>query len=177
MVSRFESSILQIEDFIMRPVCLSNLNALEKIWTDTEITRFLPSRGVPIPQKDIEKSLQSFVEHWQQRGYGIWAIIEEDISQMIGYCGLRYLNELDEVEILYGLDKTHWRKGIMTQAVKASISYGFNRADLNKLIAMTLPENYASKRVIEKAGLNFEKQIRMFNLDVLYYSLIRSPAQ
>ncbi len=45
---------------------------------------------------------------------------------MIGYCGLRYLNKLDEVEVLYSLAKAYWGRGIATQAVKASISYGFN---------------------------------------------------
>jgi RimJ/RimL family protein N-acetyltransferase len=45
--------------------------------------------------------------------------------------------------------------------------------DLDALVAIwaeSLPENIASRRVIEKAGLHHEKSIHMFNLDVLYYS-------
>ena len=95
---------------------------------------------------------------------------------MVGYCGLRYLNELDEVEILYGLAKPYWGRGIATHAAKASISYGFNVAALDKVIAMVLPENQASKRVIEKAGLHYEQQIHMFSLDACYYSLSRNAA-
>ena len=95
---------------------------------------------------------------------------------MVGYCGLRYLNELDEVEILYGLAKPYWGRGIATYAAKASISYGFNVAALDKVIAMVLPENQASKRVIEKAGLHYEQQIHMFSLDACYYSLSRNAA-
>jgi [ribosomal protein S5]-alanine N-acetyltransferase len=48
---------------------------------------------------------------------------------------------------------------------------GFNVANLDKIIAMALPDNIASRRVIEKAGLHYEKQIHIFNLDVLYYFL------
>ena len=59
-----------------------------------------------------EKALQSFIKHWQQRGYGIWAIVKNTLIEMVGYCGLRYLVELNEVEVLYGLAKVYWGRGI-----------------------------------------------------------------
>jgi ribosomal-protein-alanine N-acetyltransferase len=164
-------AILQINAFTMRPLQPSDLDTLAAIWADPEVTRFLPSRGVPIPRERVEKSLESFIGHWIQRNYGIWAIVENASSEMVGYCGLRYLDELNEVEILYGLSKAYWGRGITTQAAKASISYGFNVVNLNRIIAMALPDNLASIKVIEKAGLQYEKQIHMFNLDGLYYSI------
>lgn len=170
MVTSKDATVLKIDGFTMRPIQTSDLDALAAIWANPEVTRFLPSRGVPISRENTEKSLHSFVEHWQQRGCGIWAIVEDDSSQMVGYCGLRYLDELNEVEVLYSLAKDYWGRGITTQAAKASISYGFNTANLDKVIAMALPENQASRRVIEKAGLNYEKQVHMYNLDALYYS-------
>ncbi|WP_414623638.1 GNAT family N-acetyltransferase [Calothrix sp. CCY 0018] len=87
--------------------------------------------------------------------------------------GLSYLEELNEVELLYGLAKAYWGKGIATKAAKATVSYGFNQANLDRIIAMALPENEASKKVIEKAGLEYEKQLHIFNLDALYYSIQR----
>lgn len=173
MVDTIEPTILQIEGYTMQPIRDPDLDTLTAIWADPEVTRFLPSRGIPIPKADVEKSLSSFIHHWKVQGYGIWTIKKDTSFEMVGYCGLRYLNELDEIEILYGLARPYWGKGIATQAAKASISYGFNVAALDKLIAMVLPENQASKRVIEKAGLRYEKQIHMFALDVFYYSLLR----
>lgn len=165
-----DSAVIQISGFIMRPLQLSDLDSLAAIWADSEVTRFLPSRGVPIPRERAEKSLTSFIEHWKNRSYGVWAIVEGVSSQMIGYCGLRYLDELNEVEVLYGLAKAYWGKGIATRSAKAAIAYGFNVANLDRIIAMALPDNQASRRVIEKAGLRYEKPVHMFNLDVLYYS-------
>ena len=170
MTNPTNPNVLQIDDLTMQPLKLSDLDALAAIWADAEVTRFLPSRGIPISRENTEKSLKSFVRHWQQRGYGIWAIRENRSSQMIGYCGLRYLDELDEVEILYGLASAYWGRGIATKAAKAAIDYGFNMANLDRVIAMALPDNLASRRVIEKAGLKYEKEIHIFNLDVLYYS-------
>lgn len=168
-----DPTVLTIDGFTMRPIQTSDLEALATLWADPDVTRFLPSRGAPIPREKVAKSLQSFVEHWQERGYGIWAIVEDESSSMVGYCGLRYLADLDDVEILYGLAKAYWGRGITTQAAKAAIAYGFNVADLDKVIAMAFPENQASRRVMEKAGLRYEKQIRIWRLDAVYYTKIR----
>ncbi|MGB3653693.1 MAG: GNAT family N-acetyltransferase [Rivularia sp. (in: cyanobacteria)] len=121
----------------------------------------------------MKKLSPPFVEHWQKQRYGIWNIVEDETDKIIGYCGLRYLDELNEVELLYGLAKTYWGKGIATKAAKASVSYGFDVANLDRIIALALPDNEPSKKVIEKAGLQYEKQLDIFNLDALYYSIER----
>ena len=173
MVGDSNSKILQIDGLTMKPLQLSDLDSLTAIWADPEVTKFLPSRGVAIPREKVEKTLASFVEHWQKLGYGIWKIVEDETDKMVGYCGLRYLEELNEVELLYGLAKEYWGKGIATKAAKASVSYGFDEANLDRIIALALPENEASKKVIEKTGFKYEKQIHIFNLDGFYYSIER----
>ena len=152
----------------MRPIQASDLDSLAAIWADPEVTRFLPSRGVPIPRERVKETLGALIEHWKQRSYGVWAIVGS--SSMIGYCGLRYLQELDAVEVFYGLAKAYWGQGIATQATQAAIAYGCDVVQLDRIIAMALPDNHASIRVIEKAGLHYEKQLQIFNLNALYYS-------
>lgn len=167
-----DPSILQIGELIMRPLAAGDVDAIATLWADPKITRYLPSRGAPIARENTEAVLAAFVEHWQQRRYGVWAIVKNS-SEVIGYCGLRYLDQLNEVELLYGLAKAHWGRGITTQAAQAAISYGFNIASLDRIIALALPENQASRRVMEKVGLRYEKQIQIFNLEAVYYSIER----
>ena len=162
---------LSIAGFKLRSLQLTDLESLISIWRNPNVIRFLPSQGKPISKINTQKTLDSFMDHWRQKGYGVWAIIENGTSQMVGYCGLRYLAELDETEILYGLQPEYWGRGIATQVAKTVISYGFTVANLNRIIAMTLPQNIASIRVIEKAGLQYEKSIHIFNLNVLSYSI------
>lgn len=75
------------------------------------------------------------------------------------------IKRLNQAEAL-----AYWGRGIATQAAKATVAYGFKVAHLDKLIALALPENLAAKRVMEKAGLQYEKPIHIFGLDALYYS-------
>ena len=171
MVGDSNPKIIHLDRLTMEPLQLFDLDSLAAIWSDPEVTKFLPSRGVAIPREKVEKALASFVEHWQQQGYGIWKIVKDETDKMVGYCGLRYLEELNEVELLYGLAKEYWGQRIATKATKASVKYGFDEANLDRIIALALPENEASKKVIEKTGFKYEKQIHIFNLDGLYYSL------
>ncbi|GAB4541943.1 MAG: GNAT family N-acetyltransferase [Pleurocapsa sp.] len=171
MVNSDNLTNLFIDGFKLRSLQLTDLESLISIWLNPDVTRFLPSQGKPVSKINTQKTLHSFIDHWKQKGYGVWAIIENGTSQMVGYCGLRYLAELKETEILYGLQPAYWGRGITPQAAKAVISYGFTVANLNRIIAIALPQNIASIRVIEKAGLQYEKSIHIFNLDVLYYSI------
>ncbi|MEC4814275.1 MAG: GNAT family N-acetyltransferase [Scytonema sp. PMC 1069.18] len=161
--------ILQIDDFTMRPFQISDLDALAAIWSDPVVTQFLPSRGARISRENVEKALISFIEHWNTYGYGVWAIEENLSSQMIGYCGLRYLDEMNDIEVLYGLAKDYWGRGIATKAVKAAIDFGLSKSGLRRIIALALPENRASVRVMEKAGFEYEKKIHCFGLDGICY--------
>ena len=161
MVGDSNPKIIHLDRLTMEPLQLFDLDSLAAIWSDPEVTKFLPSRGVAIPREKVEKTLVSFVEHWQKLGYGIWKIVEDETDKMVGYCGLRYLEELHEVELPYGLAKEYWGKGIATKAAKASVSYGFDEANLDRIIALALPENEASKKVIEKTGFKYEKQIHI----------------
>lgn len=71
MVDSVAPTILQIDGYTMGPFHFSDLDTLAAIWADAEVTSFLPSRGVPIPRASVEKSLASFIHHWEDREYGI----------------------------------------------------------------------------------------------------------
>jgi ribosomal-protein-alanine N-acetyltransferase len=167
--------ILQIDGFIMRPVQISDLDVFTALWSDPVITKFLPIRGIGLSRESVEKGLTCFLEHWNIYGYGVWAIEENLTSQMIGYCGLRYLNDLNETEVLYGLAKDYWGRGITTKAAKAATDFGFSKAGVKKIIALALPENCASTRVMEKAGFQYEKKIYCFGLDAVCYVIYKNP--
>ena len=57
----FNSVVILINALIMKPIQISDLDNLTSIWADPKVTRFLPSRGVPIPRERTEKSLTFFI--------------------------------------------------------------------------------------------------------------------
>jgi ribosomal-protein-alanine N-acetyltransferase len=117
--------------------------------------------------------LNKYLAHWEQHGFGRWALIERQSKKLIGWCGLLYLDNTEEVEIGYGLAKVYWGKGLASEAAADTMKYGFEQLALARIVAITYPENLASQRVLEKLGMKYVMQARFYNTDVRYYAISR----
>ena len=72
-------------------------------------------------------------------------------------CGLKYLDDVGEVDLGYRLFKEHWGRGLATEAARAVLAYGVNVLHLHRIIGIADIENKASIRVLEKIGFMFKK--------------------
>jgi RimJ/RimL family protein N-acetyltransferase len=159
----------------LRPFTLHDHAAHASIYSDPAVMQYMP-RGPLTPAEAQEASLavlRQFVAHWDQHAFGVWAVTEKTTGTLLGQCGLRFLPELQEVEVLYLLARAHWGQGLASEAAGAALAYGFDQANLERIIALTKPENTASRRVMEKLGMQYEKPLRIFNLDAVYYAITR----
>ncbi|MEH2273899.1 MAG: GNAT family N-acetyltransferase [Nostoc sp.] len=161
---------------LLRPCTPQDLDELAPILSNPAVMRY-SSRG-PIPKDQVKEVTQEilkfFIIHWQQHGFGIWVVVEKATAKLIGHCGLNFLPNSPEVEVLYRLDEAYWNQGIATEATKVSLRYGFEEVKLDHIVAITAPEHIASRRVMEKCGLKYRKNAQFYNLDVVYYALARS---
>jgi ribosomal-protein-alanine N-acetyltransferase len=149
----------------------------QRIYADPEVMRTLPTRQ-PLSRADFEARIPIFmVEHWHTHGFGPWAVIHQPDNQFIGHCGLRYWPGSADVEVLYALAKPYWQRGLATEAARASIRYGFEHLHLERIIAAALVDNYASRRVLEKSGLHYDKMFAFHGLTVAGYVLSRTEYQ
>jgi RimJ/RimL family protein N-acetyltransferase len=75
--------------------------------------------------------------------------------EFIGWCGLKYLPETNEVDLGYRFMKKFWGNGYATEAALACIEYGFTRLNLRLVVGRALPANLASIKVLEKCGMKY----------------------
>jgi RimJ/RimL family protein N-acetyltransferase len=141
---------------------------------DTVMRHMLPGRGLSPAQAEerAKSNIHNFGTSWAQRGYGVWAVADRASGRLLGQCGLRYVPEADAVELLYLLNKTHWGRGLASEAGRAALHHGFGAAGLAHVFAVTAPGNGASQRVLLKLGfapegekLLWERNVRWFALD------------
>ena len=76
-------------------------------------------------------------------------------GEHLGRVRIKYLEELGEVDVAYRLMPAYWDRGLATEAAIASVQFGFDRLGLKRLAGLVMPENVASIRVLEKAGLRY----------------------
>ena len=70
-------------------------------------------------------------------------------TELIGWNGLQYLAETDEIEIGYLLAKPHWGQGLASEGARVGMDYGFDGLNIPTIIGIVHPENVASQRVLE----------------------------
>lgn len=163
----------------LRQYTRDDLDNLVRILSNPEVMKYSPRGAIPKAKvKQVtQEILEFFIKHWKQHRFGVWAVLYKHTNELIGHCGLNFLPNSPEVEVLYRFDQSYWHQGIATEATKASLRYGFEEVKLDRIVAITAPEHLASRRVMEKAGLKYEKDAHFYNLDVVYYALWREGWQ
>ena len=135
----------------LRPVSMEDMGDLHRLWTDPQMRRFFWDDEV-IPRQRAGDAVREAVE-----GFGLW--ISERTQgggALIGFCGLRYLDDGPKVEILYGISPPEWGRGFATEVALAVLRYGFERAGLTRVLGVADAGNLASRRVLEKIGMTFD---------------------
>jgi ribosomal-protein-alanine N-acetyltransferase len=139
-------------------------------YADPEVMRYIP-RG-PWRSDDVEAGFKRMVENrrvqWQNVGFGLWAIVLKETGAVIGHCGLQHIEGGDEVEVFYLLDKPYWNQGIATEAARAALRFATERG-LTAVVALAYPDNHASQRVMEKAGLSPAGRARHYGAELVKY--------
>ncbi len=155
---------------VLRQFMPGDLEDLHAIFSDPDVTRYLPS-GRPLPKDKTEAALGRYMHQWAQHGFGLWAAVHKQDRRLIGFGGLMHLDGTPEVEVAYTLAKAFWGQGLATEIAQASIHYGFQVLGLDHIAGITAPANLASQRVLAKAGLKYERDARFYNLDVRYHAI------
>jgi ribosomal-protein-alanine N-acetyltransferase len=150
----------------------TDLDALARINSDPEVIRYI-GEGKPVSREQTAARLHAYIEHWRRHGFGLWAVVHKADQALIGFCGLQFLENTPEVEIGYRLAKRYWRLGLATEGASVSLRYGFEALNLERIVAIVQAGHVASQRVLEKIGLNYEKDACYYNTAVRYYVIVR----
>lgn len=177
-MTNMESDRLEIgtERLRLRTFERHDLGSFHRIWNDAEVMKFIRSGWTP-SREDIETYFERIAKRWAEHGFSHFAITLKDENELIGYCGFQYLENSTEVELLYGLAKSLWGRGFMTEAARACLRFAYENTSLDSVVALAYPLNKGSWRVMEKAGMKYEKMVTEKNEELVCYSITREEYQ
>jgi RimJ/RimL family protein N-acetyltransferase len=98
--------------------------------------------------------LQRDIDHWQKHGFGRWAL--ERNGAVIGFGGLTYQPGFIGLNLSYHLHPDAWGQGLASEFAASAVVIAFRDLAAQKVIGLVRPTNFASRRVLEKAGLRLE---------------------
>jgi RimJ/RimL family protein N-acetyltransferase len=161
------------ERLILRGWRRADIEPLAAMNADPEVMRHIGSCARPAAEALAEA--RHIVADARGGPYGLWAVEELANAAFHGWAGLFPLEAGPEIEIAYRLPRASWGRGIATEAAARLVAHGFTDLGLDRIIAVTAPENQRSRRVLEKLGLAFQDTRRAYGIDgCLYYVLTRA---
>lgn len=101
--------------------------------------------------------IRSYVRY----GFGLYAVVQKETHAVMGICGLIKREEMDDIDIGFAFLPWFWGKGYAVESASAIMIKAREELGLNQIVAVTIPDNHRSIRVLEKIGLRFEKMIRL----------------
>lgn len=171
---------LETERLVLRQLVLADQNDLFRLRSDTRLMRYI-ARPLAKTVADAVLLIDDFAQASRNNERITWGIALKTAPHIIGTIGfVKILKEHERAEVGYLLHADHHGTGLMQEALRAVIDYGFRVMNLHSIEAVIDPENSASARILERTGFRQEGHFReniCFNgqfRDSVYYSLLAS---
>lgn len=172
--------VIETERLILRRITNDDVNEVFELRSNPETMKYIPRPLVKTAEDALEHI--GMIEEKIISNEGInWGITLKGNSELLGIIGYyRMQPENYRAEIGYILLPNFHGKGIITEAVKRLITYGFDDLKLHSIEAVIDPENHASEKVLQKCNFIKEahlKECQFYEgkfLDQVIYSLLRN---
>jgi len=152
---------MQTERLILRPFTLDDAEEYFPLVSHPDILRY--TGETPVSSLDdarhilFTRPLQDYATY----GFGRMACIEKATGKLIGFSGLKFLEDLKEVDVGYRFLPHYWGKGFATESAIALIEDGTREHNIERIIGLVESENNGSINVLKKLGLKFERKVKL----------------
>ena len=122
-----------------------------------------------------ESFLRKDIAHWEVHDFGPWHAFERSTDQLVGRIGshVTVVEGVLEVELAWAVHPDHWGQGYAAELAIPARDLVFSRG-IRSVVAFTLPDNTASRRVMEKLGMTYERDIVHADLPHVLYRSTRA---
>lgn len=170
---------IETNRFLLRQIKLADLDEWTRLkYADPAMMKFMP-RSDLTPKERAESAYQFFEGAWTRYGYGAWMITDKHHGHLLGDCYLESeeLSGSGEVEIGYDVGREYWGQGVATETSRAILRFTFENTPVDRIVGVAMRDNIGSWRVLENLGFIFEKETRLYDLDVFVYAISREKFQ
>ncbi len=145
---------IRTERLILRDWGDADLPAFARLNADPRVAEFLPS---VLTRKESDAMAARIRSGIGENGFGLWAVEVPEVTPFVGFVGLQAAQFEAHftpcIEVGWRLAVEHWNRGYATEAARAAVAFGFDELGFDEIVALTVPQNRASRRVMEKLGM------------------------
>lgn len=177
--------VLETERLVLRAPQFEDAAAMFQVMSNPDVMRYFGSAPMQTLTEATERIADMQAAFQQQQGIR-WIMTKRGSDQLIGSCGFwRLIKPHFRAEIGYELAAEEWGQGLMPEALRAALTFGFGPMGLHSVEAQIDPDNSGSRRVLEKLGFVqeayfresfYEPRLERFT-DTAVFSLVKTDWQ
>ena len=171
-MAEYSAIIFETDRLLLRRQVQDDLDMLWQFHCNPENVRYY--HDAPNTFEEVQEQLEWDLDWYQKNDtLGTWAIIHRETGKLIGLCSLMpwTVDGVDEVEMSYILAEECRGQGFGTELSRGVIRYGFEKLQLPRIVSLIEPDNMLSRHVVEKAGMQYEKDGQDETGPVVVYSI------
>lgn len=162
---------LYTERLVLRMPTKADLDQIFALGNNPEVMRYI-SFGRTQSYAEARTDLRRRIRQ-SKNGLGYWVTEERQTGIFIGWMALKPLDKTNDIELGYRFMKEHWNQGYATEAGQRLVHYAFQEKGLERVVAVSLADNEASTRVMEKIGLRYDHTGRYYDTECVFYAIDR----
>jgi ribosomal-protein-alanine N-acetyltransferase len=152
--------VIRTERLVLRQLELDDADFIMELLNEAAFLRFIGDKGVRNLETAREYIEKGPIDSYGRHGFGLYATCLLD-GTPAGICGLVKRDALADVDVGFAFLSRHCSKGYAAESAAAVLAHARRVLRLQRVVAITAPENFSSIAVLEKIGLKFERMIRL----------------
>lgn len=174
MTDAINTQCIYTDRLMLRPFMLQDINDFHQICSDREVMKYIGDGSLPTLEM-TQKSIARWIQHFENHGYGLLALVHRTQNELMGFCGLITQNVQgeDKIELGYRLGKEYWNRGYATEAALKMQEHAFRDLKIEELISIIQPANIASRKVSAKLGMRLLRECDYNGRNVCIYQRFR----
>jgi RimJ/RimL family protein N-acetyltransferase len=152
--------VIRAARLVLRQLELDDAEFIQELLNEAAFLRFIGDKGVRTAADARAYILKGPMDSYARHGFGLYATCLHD-GTPIGICGLVKREGLEDVDVGFAFLSRYRSNGYAVESASAVLDHGRRVLQLQRIVAITSPDNRGSIAVLEKIGLKFERMIRL----------------
>ncbi|HJV95143.1 MAG TPA: GNAT family N-acetyltransferase [Albitalea sp.] len=153
--------VLDTERLRLRTLAEDDAPFILELINEPSWLRFIGDRGVRSVEQARDYLVKGPIAMHARHGFSLYLIELKDGGVPIGLCGLIKRDSLPDVDLGYALLPRFWGRGYAREAAAAALAHGVGVLGLQRIVAITSPDNDRSMRLLEQIGFGRERRVAL----------------
>jgi ribosomal-protein-alanine N-acetyltransferase len=153
--------VLETDRLRLRRFTIDDAEFILDLLNQPSFLRHIGDKGVRTSEGAREYILDGPLASYEKNGFGLYMVELKSSEEEIGMCGLVNREALEDIDIGFAFLPQFWGRGYAVESASAVVNSERQTLGLDRIVAITSPDNDASIRVLERIGMRFERMVRL----------------